>query len=183
MQRFGRFAVVACLLSAACASTEDEVVYRAQPGAPERTLTREQIAGVIHTNNLFEIESSRLALERSRNQRVREYAQRMITEHQHHDQQLMELYGSPENAPYAGDLQRTGQQTIQSLRSHSNATFDRAYMDNQVTMHTWMLANLDSAFIPGSSGSTRRRLESTRDMIAGHLDLARNIRGSLGNNR
>jgi putative membrane protein len=186
MQRFRRFAVAACLVTVACASTEEEeVVYRAQPGAPEMTLNRDQIAGVVHTNNLFEIEASRLALERSRNRRVREFAQRMITEHQHDDQELMEVHSDPENSPYAGDLQRTGQQTIQSLRSYSNASFDRAYMDNQITMHTWLLANLDSAFIPATSSSMRRRLESSRDMISEHLELARDIRNSLGrrNNR
>lgn len=180
MQRFGRIAVAACLVTAACSSTEEEVVYRAQPGAREMTLDRDQIAGVVHTNNLFEIEASRLALERSRNQRVREFAQRMITEHQHDDQMLMEAHRNPENSSYAGDLQRTGQQTIQSLRSYSNASFDRAYLDNQITMHTWLLANLDSAFIPATSGSMRHRLEASRDMISEHLEMARSIRNSLG---
>jgi len=149
------------------------------------TLNRDQIAGVVHTNNNFEVEASKLALERSRNQRVRDFAQRMITDHQHDDQQLMELRHDPENSPYSGELQRTGQRTIQSLRSYSNASFDRAYIDNQITMHTWLLANLDSAFIPASSGSMRRRLESTRTMVAEHLEQARSIRNSLGsgNNR
>lgn len=183
MRRLGGLVLATCLLTACATKQEREVVYRARPAAPERRLDANEITGVVHTNNLFEIEASRLALERSRNQRVRDFAQRMITQHTSADQQLMRLGTNAETSTYAGELQRTGQQTIQSLRSYSNAAFDRAYIDNQVTMHQWLLSNLDSAFIPGTRGSLRRELEHTRTMVSQHLAAARDIRNSLGNNR
>lgn len=185
MLGFRPFAALTLVVLAACSSTEPEVVYRGQPAPRGMTLDHDEITGVVHTNNLFEIEASRLALERSRNQRVREFAQRMITDHQAGDQRLLHAHRNAETSEYAGDLQRTGQQTIQSLRSYSNTSFDRAYMDNQITMHTWMLANLDSAFIPASRGSLRRALQDTRNTVSQHLTMARDIRNSLGsgNNR
>lgn len=84
--------------------------------------------------NMLEIEASRVALERTQNAQVREYAQRMVNDHTKVGAQMQEL--APQlnvTVPQSLDAPMQGQ--VQTLRTADAAGFDRAYVDLMVSSH------------------------------------------------
>jgi putative membrane protein len=80
---------------------------------------------------MFEIESSKLALQKSKNQKVREFAQKMVTDHQKADTKLKQVH--PKGI--ATGLDEEHSKTMDRLRAADADTFDKAYIAEQTTAH------------------------------------------------
>lgn len=172
----------AILVLALGACAPATVVTDAQPGA--MVLSDANVSSIFATANTGEIQMANLALERSRNNAVRTYAQRMIQDHTTANHQLERILESARFRPVpvetTRELETTVQQTIAVLQPLNGTAFDRAYMRSQVDIHRWLLQTLDDALIP----SARRRdldgmLRQNREIVAAHLREAEQILGSL----
>lgn len=154
----------------------------ALPGA--MVLSDANVSSIFATANTGEIQMANLALERSRNNAVRTYAQRMIQDHTTANQQLERVLESARLRPVpvetTRELETTVRHTMEALQRLDGAAFDRTYMQSQVDVHRWLLQTLDDALIP----SARRRdldgmLRQNREVVAAHLREAEQILGSL----
>lgn len=86
--------------------------------------------------DMFEVQSSRLALERSRSPEVRAFAQRMIDEHTRMSNEVMAAVaqaGLNAAPPTVLDAERT--ELVRALREAGPADFDGRYLDQQVEAH------------------------------------------------
>lgn len=186
--RMGAAALMTVLGTAACAST-GSMGDTLDTGAASRGVwmaSDANVAAVASAANQDEIQTSQLALQRSQNARVREFAQRMITEHTGVEQQMQALLQSKGMAPrpdeHAQMAMRATQQTLAMLGGLSGAAFDRAYMEHQVAAHRWTLNSLDQSLIPATrDGEMRAMLAGqVRPAVAMHLETARQILSSVG---
>jgi putative membrane protein len=81
-------------------------------------------------SNMFEIESSKVALKMAKNAEVKEFAQQMITDHEMAGKNLMAV---AKDAPAKMDA--THMAMVEKLEKTDEAKFDAAYIDAQVKAH------------------------------------------------
>lgn len=167
---------------AACGPAEREV--RVQPAPGESfILTTAEAASIMSTANNAEIQEGQLALQKSQNEQVRQFAQRMISDHSALNQALAEHMrrdGMAGGNPITQQLIANAQESVQNLQQLEGMQFDRAYIQHQVALHQWLLNTLDNALIPGTDDSRiHADMREARDVIASHLQAARQINASM----
>jgi putative membrane protein len=190
MQFRGLAACGLVMVTAACATTAEMGASAGAGGASVNAsatvMTDANVAAVAHAANMDEIQTSQVALRRSQNAQVREFAQMMITEHTAVDQQMMQMLQAKNmtpqpNAPAQAAMQAT-QATLANLNQRSGMDFDRAYMMHQVQAHRWTLTSLDQSLIPSTRDPEMKAFLSTRvrPAVAMHLESAQRINASVG---
>ncbi|HWV56781.1 MAG TPA: DUF4142 domain-containing protein [Longimicrobiales bacterium] len=169
-------AAVATLAIAACA---EPITVGVPAPRPVRAADAE-VVSVMHTANEGEIMTSQTALQRASSSAVRQFAQRMITDHTALNERLSLLPIVPGPSNVANQLDATARETVEVLQRLDGHAFDVAYMNSQVDLHQYTLGALDGYLIPSvSDPALRGELEAARVIIAEHLARAREIRDSL----
>jgi putative membrane protein len=149
------------------------------------TFSDAQIIAVTGAANLGEIEQARAALTKARNPRVKQFAQRMIGDHQAAESkgQAIAKKGNivAEENDVSRELKAGGAQVMSSLRSASaGEDFDRTYVAAQVAEHTRVLQLLDDKLVPqATSAALKSHLQAVRVKVAMHLTMAKDIQSSL----
>ncbi len=107
----------------------------AAPG--EGTATNgQQYATMAAASDMYEIESSRLALEKAQSQDIKAFAQMLIADHQKSTNDLKSAATQAEPAiSLAPALDGEQQANVQALQAASGAAFDRLYAQQQVQAH------------------------------------------------
>jgi putative membrane protein len=144
-----------------------------------------QIAAIVVTANQVDIDAGELAKSRSNNTQVKEFAQRMITDHSGVNKSAVELVTKlkvkPEENDTSNSLKAGGADTIKRLKALKGKDFDKAYVDNEVAYHQTVLDALDNTLIPNASnGELKALLVKVRPAFVAHLDHAKHIQASLG---
>lgn len=153
------------------------------PGAS--TVTDPQIAAIVVAANNADIEGGRLAASTSANAKVKEFANRMITDHGGVNKAatalVTKLNVTPEENPASRQQTETGEQVRQTLRGKSGAEFDRAYIASEVTYHEQLLGAIDTVLLPSAQNAELKALlEQTRPAVEAHLKHAQDLQASLG---
>ena len=187
----GSALLTAALLLPACERTEEPAetsgaeVAREQPAsAPAPALDDAAIAHIAVTANTIDADMGDLALERSRNEQVRAFAQTMVRDHRGVNEQAVALANRLGVTPADNDVSRSLTSDAAAARSRieglSGAEFDRAYMEREVAYHQAVLSALDDTLIPGAANAELRALlETARGAVAAHLEHARTLSASL----
>jgi putative membrane protein len=135
--------------------------------------------------NEVDIAAGELASGKATNAQVKEFAQRMITDHTGVNRAAGELVGrlgvTPENNATSEKLRRDGELARSAMERETGAAFDRAYIDQEVEYHTAVLAAIDQTLIPSAQNAELKALlEQTRPAVDAHLQHARQIQTALG---
>ena len=148
-------------------------------------LTDPEVAHVAVTANSIDIEAGKLALARTHNESVRQFATTMVTDHTAVNQQAAALAArlkvTPTDNAVSQSLQTGAADARKNMERLNGAAFDRAYMDREVEYHQAVLDALDGLLIPTSENADLKQLlTDVRPAIATHLDHAKRVRNSLG---
>jgi putative membrane protein len=157
----------------------------AAPAPASAGVTDPRIASIVVVANQVDIEAGELARERASDPRVKEFAERMITDHGGVNQAAAELVGrlgvTPEPSPTSQQLKTGGDESRSALSGLSGAAFDRAYIAREVEFHRTVLDALDQTLIPSArNAELRQLLETTRPAVDAHLQHAERLQGELG---
>lgn len=150
-----------------------------------QTLTDAQIAAITDAANGAEVDQAKLALQKSKNARVKKFAQMMIDEHgkaQLDQAKLVSKLGiKPEtDNPKVSSLKTDAADSERTLKAATADSFDRAYIDIQVADHQMVLDSLDRDFIPAAKNPEfKRALQDFRPKVEHHLQEAMDIQQSL----
>ena len=152
----------------------------AQSAAP----TDAQIAATVVTANQVDIDAGKLAQSKSGNKEVKEFAQRMITDHTGVNKAAVELVTKlkvkPEEYATSKGLKSGGDDTLKRLKALKGAEFDKAYVDNEVTYHQTVLDALDKTLIPNAKNEELKALlVKVRPAFVAHLEHAMHVQASL----
>ena len=179
---FGLAALAALVLAASPAAAQTGAgsttgTAAVPPGAA--TLTNEErdiVLDLAHAH-LAEIESARLALEKSKNESVRKFAQRLIDEHQAAQTHLQQLAQAKSiKLPQEANLVHKTLTT--AMRLLSGETFDHQYItrmginDNQRTVEL-----LQRAQVEAKDADIRAHAARMLPVIQEHLVMARELNG------
>ena len=144
-----------------------------------------QIASIVATANQVDIDAGRLAASKSSNKDVKEFAQRMVTDHAGVNKAAGELVTrlkvKPESNRTSDSLRHGGEDTLKRLKALNGAEFDRAYVNNEVSYHQTVLEALDKSLIPSAhNAELKALLVKVRPAFVAHLEHAKDLQSRLG---
>lgn len=146
--------------------------------------TDPQIAAIVVTANQVDIDAGKLALSKSHSKDVKEFAQRMITDHTGVNKSATELvtklHVTPEPNPTSQSLQKGGDDNLAALKKLSGHAFDKAYIDHEVAYHEAVLQAVDKTLIPSAQNAELKALlVKVRPAFVAHLDHAKHLQEEL----
>ena len=124
-------------------------------------------------SGLAEVELGRLALMKSRDENVREFAQRMVTDHTKANQELTTIASSKGIAP-PKSLDSEHQSHLKMLRDKSGEDFDRAYSEHMKMDHSKAISLFEGASRsedPALAGFAKKTLPTLKE----HKQLAQKL--------
>jgi putative membrane protein len=144
-----------------------------------------QIAAIVVAANQVDIDAGKLAQKKSGSSQVREFAQRMITDHSGVLKSAVDLVGrlkvTPESNPTSQSLTKGGVENIAALKKLSGAAFDRAYIDHEVAYHETVLKAVDQTLIPNAQNpELKALLVKVEPAFVAHLEHAKSLQATLG---
>ncbi len=164
--------VAVALVSLACSRQAAE--------SPAPAISDANIAAIVVTANTIDIQYADLALAKSQDADVREFATMVKRDHQSVNEAAGALVArlgvTPEMNVVAFDLRDDAETKRLTLRDLEGAAFDSAYAANEVTYHTTVLGAIDNALIPSAQNAELKALlVAVRPAVAAHLEHAREL--------
>ncbi|MBU3077839.1 DUF4142 domain-containing protein [Sphingomonas quercus] len=146
---------------AAAAASGDPALYVAKAGA----------------SDLYEIQSSQLALQKAAANEVRQFGQMMIQHHQMTTKQVIEAAHTAGMTPQPPTLEPPQQAMIQELQGLSGQAFDTAYLRQQRVAHDQALALHSDYATNGDNAALRRVAGQAVPIVQRHIDALRALPG------
>ncbi|MBI4724863.1 MAG: DUF4142 domain-containing protein [Rhodomicrobium sp.] len=141
-----------------------------------RGMSAETFANSIASMDQFEIQSGQLALQKSNNDEIKKFAQRMIDDHTKSTDQLKEALKQA-NLPEPGTEPNKGHRAfLTKLQNASEAAFDRTYVQDQRKEHRQEVRVLENYSKRGDNESLKQFASSILPMIREHLQMAEGLK-------
>jgi putative membrane protein len=129
--------------------------------------------------DLTQVQEGKIAQTNASNPAVREYAQRMIQEHQRHYEVLTGMLKQAA-IPLLPDTQAPAQvQQVALLQQQTGQAFDRAYAQAQVTNQRLILELLQGEIQNGTDVNLKAYAQQTLPIVQGNLQAAERLQGTV----
>jgi putative membrane protein len=125
-------------------------------------------------SDMYEIQSSQLALQKTQNAGVRTFAQQMIDQHTQTSMKLKTIAQSA-NIPVPTTLDARRQSMLSNLQAASATDFDDRYIDQQTAAHQEALTLMQSYASRGDHEGLRAFAAETAPAIEQHLMHVRQL--------
>jgi putative membrane protein len=182
MELLNKKIAAACLLAFALSP----VIALAE--TPKDTgLTDNQIAEIMQTANMAEVDAAKVAKERGQTQQIKDFAEHMIVEHKQNSKDAKALEKKvdikPKSNTMAKDLKKDAKMELADVKKLKGLDFDKAYIKMQITMHQQLLNDLDQKLIPAAKNEHfKEYLQTTREHVVEHLSKAQNVQIDISKN-
>jgi putative membrane protein len=163
-------ALTLCAALALCSSPAIAVA-QAAPTDPQT------FAEVAASSNMFEIESSQLALEQATEQNVRAFAEHMIEDHTAAGEK-MEAAAEKDGITPPATMAEKEQSQLEQLQSAEGDAFDQAYVAAQVAAHDEAVALFDTFSLQGQESALREFAAETLPTLQEHQATVHELAGS-----
>jgi predicted outer membrane protein len=127
----------------------------------------------------FEVQSSELAQQKTQNDRIRQFAQRMVRDHKGVGDRLEATAQGIQGVTVPSDLDQRHQQMLQTLQRASGAGFDRNYAQLQVSAHRDAVNLFDQYAQNGDNQQLKQFAQQTLPALREHLQAIQQIQTSL----
>lgn len=184
------FGVVAALGDTTLAQTNQpatqEQIPTTQPAtqsdSTELSTFDRQFMSKAAQGGMAEVELSRIALQRSKSNEVKQFAQRMIQDHSQANAQLSQL-AQQKGVTLPKQLDAQHKQIRARLQRLSGSNFDREYMSVMNNDHVKTVALFQSATQQAQDPDVNTFANNTLPKLQGHLQMVQTMRGnnSAGN--
>jgi putative membrane protein len=172
---------VACGLVATAAFAQIRTPPSAQ-SAPTRTGAAQPPAAQDFINkvaisDMFEIQSSQLALSKEPDRDTKPFAQRMVTDHQKTSSELKSLVeGGKVQATLPTAMDSDHQGMLDQLKAKSGRDFDQSYDQIQVKAHQDAVALFEAYAKGGDDAELKRWAAKTLPHLKQHLTMAQKLK-------
>ena len=166
-------------MEAAPAAAPDVIVSAPLPECVG-DLGDDNIAAMLLAQNNTDISYARLVPSRAQRDDVRQFAQRMLTDHLGVNALLTETLAKIELAAEDNlaslDMRDESAARRDAMRDLTGFAFDSAYITNEVSYHQRFLASLDQLMLPRvRNAELKSLLNSVRPAVAAHLAHAEQV--------
>ncbi len=146
--------------------------------------TDPQIAHIAYTAGVIDVENARLAISKSGNKAVVSFAEDMVRDHEAVNTQALDLVKklkvTPEDNDTSKALARAADDERAKLAKLDGASFDKAYVDNEVAYHKQVNGALETLLIPSASNAELKALlETGLKIFQGHQQHAEHVAATL----
>jgi putative membrane protein len=143
-----------------------------------------QIAHIAYTAGDIDVKAAKVALEKSKDESVRAFANNMVTDHTAVNDKALALVKklgvTPEDNDTSKSLVKQDAEKQAELAKLSGSAFDKAYIDNEVAFHKTVLDALETTLIPSTQNAELKSLLQTAFKIfQGHEQHAEQLAASL----
>jgi len=143
-----------------------------------------QIAHIAYTAGDIDVKAGELALQKSRNKEVRDFATSMVTDHRAVNEKALALVKKLKVTPLDNDtskaLAKQAADKQAELKKLSGDAFDKAYVANEVAYHKTVDGALEQTLIPSASDAELKELLRTGlKIFQGHLQHAEHAAAAL----
>jgi putative membrane protein len=159
------------------------------PKAQEVTLSAlpkndAEIANSMLTVNTEEMNLAKIGKEKAENSFVKNYAERMFEEHSNNNLRVQKFADEenmrPTETQSSEQIKYVTEDRVEELKKLSGTEFDKAFMNEQVSIHTKVLDKIEQNLIPNAGDDQlKAMLEQNKLKIRGHLNEAKEIRDSI----
>lgn len=144
-----------------------------------------QIVGIVLAADQIDIDYGKIALKKSKNKQVREFAQRMVTDHSAVQKDVMSLAAklgvTAADSDTSTGLKSGAQGITAKLNGLKGAEFDKFYIDNEVSYHKTVTDAVDAVLIPSAQNSQLKgALQGAQPLFLKHLEHARLVQSGHG---
>jgi len=161
-------------MGGASTASSDAPMGAAMPGDMTPTAAMPFVA-MAGASDLYEIQSSQIALQKSQNPQVREFAQMMIAHHTQTTQQVTAAARAAGMNPPPPQLMPMQANMIARLQPLSGAAFDRMYIMQQRRAHEMALALHTNYARNGDTAQLRTAASTAAPIVQQHLDRVRTL--------
>jgi putative membrane protein len=152
-------------------------------GAFGQGINDAEIAAIVVTANQVDIDAGKLAVSRSSNDKVKAFAQLMITDHSGVNKAATELVTklkvTPQPSATSRALQAGGDRNLAHLKTLNGTAFDQAYVNQEYAYHQQVIDALDKTLIPGAANAELKALLiKVRPAFVAHRDHARSLQAT-----
>jgi putative membrane protein len=150
----------------------------------ETKLTDPQIAHIAYTAGEIDIKNAKLALQKSKNEDVRGFAEDMVRDHSAVNEQALALVKKlnvkPQDNETSKALVKQANEERAKLAKLNGVAFDRAYAQNEVAYHQTVNNALQTTLIPSATNPELKDLLSTGlKIFQGHEQHAEQVVAAL----
>jgi len=127
---------------------------------------------------MAEVEAGKLAKTKASNQDVKDFADKMVSDHSKNNEQLKTLAKQKQvDLPTSVDADHVAEKA--KLEKASGADFDAQYMDGQVKDHQQTVQLLQHEVDSGQDASVRAFAQETLLVVQHHLKIAKEIQAKV----
>lgn len=142
------------------------------------------IAAILLAASNTDISYARLAPNRAQAAGTRDYAAQMVTDqssvNRMVNEALVQMRLDPEDNDASLAFRDESATRRDVLRQLDGRAFDAAYVMNEITYHTKLLASIDNSLLPSArSREMKNLLTSLRPAVAAHLAQAQELQASM----
>lgn len=127
---------------------------------------------------IAEVEMGKLALEKSTNAQVKEFATMMVSDHGKVNTELASIAGM-KNITLPTMIDEDHQKKINDLTKKTGMDFDKAYVNSMVDGHKSTLKLMEKEAKDGQDADLKAFASKTAPMVQSHLDMIQKIHDSL----
>lgn len=134
-------------------------------------------------SDMFEIQSSRLAMDRSQKQRLRDFAKEMAGDHARTTGELrdpMQRQASLRGVRMPGGLDQQRQRRLDQLKDASGAELDSLYAQQQVQAHLLAVDPFRNHAQAGDDAQFKQSASAALPVLQQHLQKAQALRNGGG---
>ena len=148
-------------------------------------ISEHQAAGILKMVNQIEISASKIATKKASNAQIRDFAERMISEHKKNKTAERKLLGKlgliAEKSHVSEIVKEDADESLRELKKLDGAAFDESYISGQIEMHRAFITDIDQRLIPAATKPELKEfLRTTREHVKHHLADAQEIQNNLG---
>jgi putative membrane protein len=146
--------------------------------------TDPQIVGVVQTANRIDIDQARLALRKSTNPQVKEFANQMISDHTNLQKSVSDLANKlgakEEPSSTAKQLKQQAAEETKKLNGLKGKNFDSEYASHEIAFHQAVIDAATNTLIPNAKNAElKSALQGAAPLLQGHLQHAQQLQQSL----
>ncbi len=142
--------------------------------AQTQPMTPQDFAATAASSDMFEIQSSELALEKAQSDEVKEFAQQMIDDHTKASEEL-KAAAEQDGATVPAEMNEQHATQLEELNGAAEDGFDAAYIQAQVAAHEEAVALMTDYAENGEEGALKAHAEKTAPIIQQHLEHVQQI--------
>ncbi len=156
--------------------------------APAIEISEANIVAIVLAANNTDLSYARLVPARAKSPAVRQFAQRMTTDHTILNARVNEIAQKngivAEDNATSLDFRDHSAQRRDVLRELEGAKFDAEYAANEITYHTELLSAIDKVLLPNArTPELKQWLTEVRPAVSAHLAHAEQVRAGLASGK